>query len=156
MKLYLLRHGHSPSLSEAGVAADALRPLSEAGRDAVKRMARELARRGGAPSLILHSPLLRAVESAGLARLIIEPAQGTEMFPPLKNELSAAELLESLIRRCQGTQEVLAVGHQPQLGELAAHLTGTLRELRPGSLIAIDLSEARFLWSCSPDELAQE
>lgn len=152
MKLYLLRHGHSPSIAQAGVASDFLRPLSEAGTKDVERISLELKRRG-APELILHSPLLRASSSAALAQAVLAPSRGMELFPPLQNELPASELLEALKRRCRDVGEVLAVGHQPQLGELCAHLTGCLRELRPAGLIALELSPARFLWACSPDEL---
>lgn len=155
MKLYLLRHGHSPSVTDAKVKDDFHRPLSDLGRQGVARMASELARRGGTPSLILHSPLLRAVETAGLAAAALKPAQGAEVFGPLKNELPPDELLAALNQRCAGVAEVLAVGHQPQLGELAAHLCGRVSELRPGGMIALELSPARLLWACNPEELAR-
>ena len=43
MRWYLLRHGHSPSAAAAGVATDFDRPLSDGGRDAVRKVARLLA-----------------------------------------------------------------------------------------------------------------
>lgn len=152
MKLYLLRHGHSPSAHEAGVEDDFHRPLSDAGRASVTRTINELSRQGAVPALILHSPLRRAVETAGLAAKLLNPAEGAELFLPLQNELGPPDLLEALRRRCEGLEEVLAVGHQPQLGELAAHLSGRICELRPGGLIALDLAPARLLWACNPEE----
>lgn len=150
MKLYLLRHGHSPSVIEAKVEDDFHRPLSEQGRQGVTSTLLELLRKGGAPALILHSPLQRAVETAGLASKLLKPAQGSEFFMPLNNELPPPELLQALQRRCHGLEEVLAVGHQPQLGELAAELTGKVCALRPGGLIALDLAGSRLLWACNP------
>jgi len=66
-RLYLMRHGHAPSPSEAGVATEALRPLSEKGRSDARRIAAELVKRGARPALILHSPLARAVQTAQAA-----------------------------------------------------------------------------------------
>lgn len=153
MKLYLLRHGHAPSSADAGVKDDFHRPLSEMGRQHVRRTIAELSNKGGMPTLILHSPLQRAVETAGIAATLLRPAQGPELFPPLKNELPPEDLLAALQLRCKEVSEVLAVGHQPQLGELAAHLTGKIFDLRPGGLIALELTRARLLWTCNPEDL---
>ena len=156
MKIYLLRHGHSPTLPEAGVVYDADRPLSEAGRAAVRRTIGLLLERGGRPSLILHSPLRRAAESARAAAAALKDQVGIESFEPLSNALSAPELYERLTERVRGlSEEVLAVGHQPQLGELTAYLTGRVLELRAGGLIALETVEAdkaRALWSSNPQE----
>jgi phosphohistidine phosphatase len=151
-RLYVMRHGHSPSPREAGVNSDFERPLSEAGRRAVKAAAEHLAAKGGTPLIILHSPLLRAAQTAAAAAAVLKPASGLEVFQPLKNELPAAELTAELKQRCSGFTEVLAVGHQPQLGELVAFLTGMLTELRPGGMAALDMSGAspRLLWSRNP------
>lgn len=151
-RLYILRHGHSPTPNEAGVSSDFERPLSPAGLKAVKAAAEHLASKGGAPLLILHSPLVRAVQTAAAAAEVLKPASGVEVFQPLKNELAAPQLAEELKRRCSGVAEALAVGHQPQLGELVAFLSGKTAELRPGGLAALDLDGGtpRLLWSRNP------
>ncbi|MCX5793867.1 MAG: histidine phosphatase family protein [Elusimicrobia bacterium] len=156
MKLYLLRHGRSPSAAEAGVAKDFDRPLSDAGRAEVRKAALCLASRGARPSLILHSPLRRAVETAKEAATVLKPAPGLEAFTPLANALSAEELAARLRQRCAGLSEVLAVGHQPQLGELVEALSKAVFSLKPAGLVALELKAeepAAFLWACNPEDL---
>jgi len=156
MKLYLLRHGRSPSASAAGVAKDFDRPISSAGRAEVRKAARHMSGRGARPVLILHSPLRRAAETAQEAAAVLKPTQGLEVFAPLANELSAEDLAGRLRQRCQDLSEVLAIGHQPQLGELIAVLSKTIFNLKPAGLVALDVKDqgpAAFLWACNPEDL---
>jgi phosphohistidine phosphatase SixA len=47
---------------------------------------------------------------------------------------------------------MLAVGHQPQIGEIAALLGKALLEFRPASIVALELGpEPRVLWTASPE-----
>lgn len=153
-RLYLMRHGHSPSTAEAGVTKDALRPLSDQGRKDARFMAAELLRRGAAPGLILHSPLLRAVQTAGETASVLKPAKGAEPFLPLDNSRPAEEVEKELSARGASVDEVLAVGHQPQIGEIAALLSGEEFEMRPATIIALELSpQPRVLWTAGPAPL---
>lgn len=146
-----MRHGHSPTPAEAGVKTDALRPLSEQGRADARRMAEALLQRGGRPALILHSPLLRAVQTAAAASAALETPG--EAFAALDNTRPAQDVLAALEKRGAGVEEVLAVGHQPQIGELATLLTGETFEFRPAGLVAVELGpEPRALWSLNADE----
>jgi phosphohistidine phosphatase len=156
MKLYILRHGHSPSVTEARVATDAERPLSERGRLNAAKSAEALLARGARPARILNSPLRRAAETAAIAEARLAPAGGIDVFKPLGNELPADELFEQLRRPLADSGELLVVGHQPQLGELAALLSGQLLDLRPAGLIALDVPEqgakAKLLWTFHPED----
>jgi phosphohistidine phosphatase len=154
-RLYLMRHGHSPSTQEAGVPKDALRPLSDQGRLDARFMAAELSRRGGSPLLILHSPLLRAVQTAAEMAKVLKPASGVEVFAALDNTKPAEEVERALAARGASVDEVLAVGHQPQVGEIAALLGKTLFEMRPAAIVAIELyPSVRILWASSPEPQA--
>ena len=151
-RLYLMRHGHAPTPAEAGVKSDALRPLSDKGRLDARRMAEEIGRRGGLPSLVLHSPLIRAVQTgqAAAAALKIEAAE----FAALDNTLPAHEVFAALQKRAAGAEEILAVGHQPQIGELAASLVDRIFEIYPAGLVAVEWApEPRLLWALNVDEL---
>jgi len=153
MRWYLLRHGHSPSAAAAGVATDFDRPLSDGGRDDVRKVARLLAARGARPDLILHSPLQRAAQTALEAAAVLKPAQGLEAFPPLANEAGPEELAAALRDRGRGCSELLIVGHQPQLGELVLVLSHTVCSLPPGGAAALEPNSdgsAALLWSCGP------
>ncbi|MBI3565633.1 MAG: histidine phosphatase family protein [Elusimicrobia bacterium] len=152
-RLYLMRHGHSPTTHEAGVKTDALRPPSDKGREDAVRVARELARRGAKPGLVLHSPLARAMQTAvaAAAALDLSPA----VLQALDNTLPADEAFAGLQQRAAAVEEVLAVGHQPQVGEITAFLTDEAFEFRPAGLAAIELGPSpRLLWAFNADELA--
>jgi phosphohistidine phosphatase len=156
MKLYILRHGESPAAADAGVARDFDRPLSEQGRRDARRAARLLAERGAKPELILHSPLVRAAQTAEEAAGVLKPVGGLEAFPPLANALSAEALSQELRRRSQDLGEIMAVGHQPQLGELVESLSQAVFNLRPAGLAVLELKDegpASFLWACNPEDL---
>lgn len=151
-RLYLMRHGHSPTTMEAGVSKDALRPLSDLGRENARRMAAELVKLGCAPGLILHSPLLRAVQTAAEVASVLKPSGGRELFSALDNTKPAEEVEIAIAARAASVDEVLAVGHQPQIGEIAALLAKASFEFRPATIVAIEFApEARVLWAMSPE-----
>ncbi|MEK7384047.1 MAG: histidine phosphatase family protein [Elusimicrobiota bacterium] len=152
--LFLMRHGQSPSAAESAVASDALRPISQRGRQDVRLMALEIAKRGGRPRILLYSPLTRALQTGAVAAETLKPAMGTFVFPPLDNTRPPAEVLNELKARASAVDEVLAVGHQPQVGEIAALLTGSIYDIRPGGVVAMELGKSpRLLWTLNPEEL---
>ena len=152
--MYLMRHGHAPTTAEAGVKKDALRPLSPRGREDARRMAEELRRRGGKPALILHSPLTRAVQTAAEAAAVLAPKKGVETFEILDNTRPAEEVARAIEERGAAVEEVLAVGHQPQLGEIAALLGRSLFAINPAGIVALETDpETRALWSLNPEDL---
>jgi len=147
-----MRHGHAPTPAEAGVKTDAQRPLSEKGRADAARMAEEIVRRGGRPALVLHSPLVRAVQTAQAAAAVLKT--DARAFDPLDNTLPPEEALSQLRLRVGDAADALAVGHQPQIGEIAALLTDEIFEIRPAGIVAVEFSpEPRLLWSANVDEL---
>lgn len=152
-RLYLMRHGHSPTTQDAGVKSDALRPLSEKGRADAVSVARELAKRGARPALVLHSPLLRATQTGAAAAASLGVAP--ETMKALDNTLPPEEVIAALRARADAFDEVLAVGHQPQVGELVAFLTDEAFEFRPAGVAAIELGPTpRLLWAFNADELS--
>lgn len=156
MVLFLLRHGTSPSLSEARVRSDAERPLAGVGRDEARRAGRYLAAKGGRPALALVSPLLRAQQTADEALRELSLAPPRRTYAPLENRVPGTDLYRRLVDDEPGAASVLLIGHQPQLGELAAFLTGAFLRLNPGGLIAVEAGDGRgsLLWSANPDEFA--
>lgn len=72
MRLYLVRHGDA-----LGGGPDDGRPLSEWGRSQVQDVARQALERGDCrPVQILHSPKLRAVETARILADVLRPPDG--------------------------------------------------------------------------------
>lgn len=131
MRILIVRHAEA--LAEPSLADDA-RPLSDAGRAGFERAVRGLGRLGVELDLLLHSPLLRAVQTADL------------LEPLLRGQRQAvAELTEEpsprLLAHLHGASAAL-VGHEPWLSALATWLLTGRRELGP----ALALQKGGVLW----------
>lgn len=117
MRLFLLRHADA----EAHAASDLERPLSEKGLRQAKDIAAFLKRLKTPPKIVLSSPALRAQQTAQpvAAALGVECILCTWARPGMGTEDALQE-----IPAYAPFQEVLLVGHQPDLGMLAARLIG--------------------------------
>ena len=146
LTLHLLRHAKS-SWDDPAVP-DADRPLAARGERAAAKLARRLAREGVAPRLVLCSAARRARQTLEL----ILPALGA---PEVLVEdglyaAGAAALLSRLRKLPAGVREVLLIGHNPGIHELALLLAGSgapasLRERFPtGALISLRLESATW------------
>jgi len=153
MKLYVLRHGISLNLSEAKVSTDAERPLAETGREDIRAIARHLLNQGASVEVIFCSPLRRARETAEEAATILKPNKGITVFEPLSNKIPGSALFDCVQKIATKMSELLLVGHQPQLGEMVAHVLGSSPDIRPGGLVALEIGndgKAVLLWHKNP------
>jgi phosphohistidine phosphatase len=119
--LHLLRHAKS-SWKEA--VEDHERRLNRRGREAARRVGRHLTASVGAVDLVLCSSAQRTRETLELV-LDELPTQ-----PPtlIEDELYAAskeELMDRLLHLAEGIGNVLLIGHNPGLHELAVALAET-------------------------------
>ncbi|MEW9807533.1 histidine phosphatase family protein [Mesorhizobium sp. ZMM04-5] len=121
-KLLLLRHAKSswddPNLSDFD------RPLAPRGRQAAPRMGREIARRGWTPAMALVSPALRTRQTWDLvaAELTGKPAVS---YHEALYEVAGDTLLEAIRRTPERVGDIVLVGHNPGMEELAAALAGS-------------------------------
>jgi len=118
-RLDLLRHGDALGAIDG---SDAERQLSDAGRDAIARVADEYLRRDWHPERVYTSPLRRARQSAAILTHRIKPPADYEILDALLPE----EPPEGVVAHLSSVglpEHVVLVGHQPLLGRLAAHLT---------------------------------
>jgi phosphohistidine phosphatase len=130
MLLLLIRHANAGQRDPAQWPDDTQRPLTDKGRKVQRDVGRFLRKRDLAPSLVLTSPWLRAMQTA---EILVEAARVPQ--PPLPCDPLAAD--PDLIRLADfvGAQPpeaiVALVGHSPWVEELAALLldgaTGSLR-----------------------------
>lgn len=156
MRLIIMRHGQSPSVVEAGVKTDHDRPLADAGRADARRQAGRLAEKGFTPELILHSPLVRAKQTAHEVRKAFGDKPRLEEYEPLSNELRGEDLFNRLKADNRRAGLTMLVGHMPQLGELAGHLTGVSMGFEPAGLVVLEASEpgrSRVLLELAPSEV---
>lgn len=120
-RLLVLRHAKS-SWDDASLA-DHDRPLSARGRAALPELARVLAVRGAGVTRVLCSSAARAVATLDGAR----DALPADVEVTVDRGLYDADT-EELLARCRAvgdaTGDVLLVGHNPDLEDLIAQLTG--------------------------------
>jgi len=151
VKLFLVRHAEA--VERSGTTPDASRCLTTKGRLAFRKIARRVRRAGIAPDVIFTSPLLRAVQTAEIL------AERLEHEGPVvvARELSPGfdlRALRALLSDSGSPAEAAFVGHEPDLGDLAAMLLEVPGgfPLRKGAVLAMEADgsarkgSAKFLW----------
>src|SRR5439155_27186685 len=99
----------------------------------------EQAREAGmAPSLILSSPYLRAIETAEIAAEVLGYRGAIVRTQALVPEASPERVREEIGAR-QNEPAILLGGHQPLLGQRVEYLTKSRIEMPPGTLARLDL-----------------
>jgi phosphohistidine phosphatase len=143
MRIYLLRHGIA---EDAGPRTpDFKRELTSEGRKKLSAIL-HLARRAGVqPELVISSPLIRAQQTAAMAREALQveaPVQETRALAP---EASPQQVWEEL-RGLRNLDSVLLAGHEPLLSSLTAWLLGAPGlqvHMAKAAMVAIDLDQFR-------------
>lgn len=156
MILYIMRHAEAVERNDT--LADEWRYLTEKGRKTTERMSAAVTRNAPKTRLTITSPLTRAVQTAEImaaracrknvvvATHLLLPGAGTEG-------------IIAHLRECGDFKRVMLVGHEPQLGSLAAALLGRTDgdiALKKGGCVALKLNTDRhdkpavFLWYMLP------
>ena len=159
MQVHLLRHGTAEDISAEG--SDAKRKLTGGGRDEVRRAA-ECARRAKiAPTLILSSPFVRAIETAEIAAEVLAyHSAGIDANRRALIPSASPQRVWNEIRDRHDAMRVLLAGHEPLLSHLAAYLLNSpaLRiDMRKASFVRIDLDllapnpSGVLKWMATPD-----
>jgi|SRR5579863_64356 phosphohistidine phosphatase len=140
MELYLLRHGVAEDHAPSGRDAD--RRLTEDGKKKLRKVLARAHNAGAAPTLILSSPLTRAMESAEIAAR--ELAYNSEIVrtAALTPDSSPADVWAE-IRAHRDEPAILLAGHEPLFSSVVAAVLGSARamvEFKKGALVRIDFS----------------
>lgn len=145
---------HAEALPGGGGIPDEKRPLSYFGKEEAKTMAQELLRRQEKIELLLTSPYLRTCQTAAI--LEAEGLVGkVETCIPLASRGSAPQI-RPLREKYANVASVLLLGHQPDMGMLAAELSGQSLSFSPATIAAFSwpcVGACQFLWSLSPSDL---
>lgn len=128
LTLYLMRHGIAEDVAPSG--ADEDRALTSEGIRKTTRAAAGLRTIGVAPDAILTSPLRRARETADIVAAALGCADRIELAPVLAGGRTPEAILTGLQVPKRAAQ-VLLVGHQPDLGDLASYLLTGAATLAP-------------------------
>jgi phosphohistidine phosphatase len=143
MELFIIRHAWAAERDDAAFPDDALRPLTDKGRQRFASMVAALVPRGLSPQLIVTSPLLRCVQTAE----ILLAALGAETKLVERKELlpggDPKHLLAWTEGHASGLERVAWVGHAPDVGYLAAMLAGLedgWLDMKKGAMAALAFS----------------
>jgi phosphohistidine phosphatase len=144
MEIYIIRHGDAIDRNDPQITSDAMRWLTEAGRDEVAVSSRLLAKLGVVPDLVLTSPMVRARQTAEIVADLIGPKSGPEISEHLVYGGSLAGVLEDVLQRGRPSRVVLA-GHMPSVGALVGYIAWGSPEneipFRTGEVCRIDLPD---------------
>jgi phosphohistidine phosphatase len=116
LRVHLVHHGEA-----VGPDIDPRRPLSDAGRAAVQRLAADAAVRGVHPDVVWHSGKLRARQTA---ELFWRACNALAAFSATRDLQPDDPALPMRDRLRYEPREVLIVGHYPHLPRLLGLLLG--------------------------------
>jgi phosphohistidine phosphatase len=117
VRLYLVHHGDA-----VGPEVDLRRPLSDAGRAAVERLAASAGARGVRPAVVWHSGKLRAKQTAEAFWRACNPLAEFSAT----RDLQPDDRPQWMADRLKGEpRDVLLAGHFPHLPRLLEVLTGS-------------------------------
>jgi len=139
MEIYLLRHGIAEENAATGRDAD--RRLTEEGRQKLRRVLERAQQAGANPSLILTSPLRRALETAEIAAGELGYEGKLTRTPALMPSSSPQQVWEE-IRLHRNESAILLAGHEPLFSSTVAYLLGSTRQMvqfRKGAIARIDV-----------------
>jgi len=124
MKLYLVRHGIAVDRIGGAVLNDFQRPLTDEGKEETKVVAQALKKLNIKPDLVVASPLIRAKQTADIIRDVLSVKEDLKISDALAPGGGASDVYKFLRNSCdmRTTEEVVLVGHEPDIGRLAATL----------------------------------
>lgn len=138
MQVYLLRHGIAEE-GRVGIS-DADRSLTSEGRQKLRDVLRLAAKADVEPSLILTSPLRRAVQTAEIARDVFKYKREILRTKALLPGATTDQVWEE-IRVHRDEAQLLLVGHDPLFSHLGGYLLGTPNlkiDFKKGALLRAD------------------
>jgi phosphohistidine phosphatase len=125
--LYLVRHGIAAERGDEW-PDDSKRPLTAGGIDRFKEAVEGLAWLGVEIDEIFTSPLVRTKQTATLLADGLGNKTSVKTLDALAPGHAPRQIMQELSRAAK-RHRIALVGHEPALGELAAHLLGSARTL---------------------------
>jgi phosphohistidine phosphatase len=151
VKLYLVRHAEA--IERSSTTPDASRYLTTKGRLSFRKIARRARQAGAAPDVIFTSPLLRSVQTAEILAERLKHKGAVVVSKELSPGFDL-RALRALLVDAGNPAEAAFVGHEPDLGGIAAALISVPGgfPLRKGAIVAVEgtgsapKGTATFLW----------
>ena len=148
MRLYFVRHGIAEDLA----TSDFSRELTKRGRRRVATSAKVMERLGLAPAQIFSSPRLRARQTAEIIAEALD--QQVELSEAVNFGFDLAGV-RRLTKYLGADDEVMFVGHNPDMSLLVSEISGVDASMKKGGLARIDVigravDEGELIWLIAP------
>jgi len=148
MRLYFVRHGIAEDLA----TSDFARELTKRGRRRVATSAKVIKRLGLAPREIFSSPRLRARQTA---EIIAEALGCGVTLSEAVNFGFDRAAVRRLTKNLSADDEVMFVGHNPDMSLLVSEITGVDLSMKKGGLARVDVigravDEGELVWLIAP------
>ena len=148
MRYYFVRHGIAEDLS----SSDFARELTKRGRKRVAASAKVIRKLGMQPAVIYSSPRLRALQTA---QIIAAALKRDVTVDDRLNFGFDIEDVQSLARNGSPNDEIMFVGHNPDMSLLVNELTGSEIAMKKGGLARIDVINGgaecgELIWLIAP------
>jgi phosphohistidine phosphatase len=158
-ELYLVRHAIAAERGDDW-PHDSKRPLTERGMARFKECVAGLGALDVAIDEIFTSPLIRAKQTAELLAAGVSGKPPVKILDALAPDHTAAVVMAQLAKQAK-RRRIALVGHEPDLGELAAHLLGAQRAVpfKKGGICRIDVETltsrraGSLIWFATPKML---
>lgn len=141
---------------DATPGPDSERPLTDRGREQFLALAQWIVSRGIVPEQIVHSTLLRAVETADILAGVSGIARSAQESAVWLGSIVSVETLASHLRG-RVSDLIAVVGHEPSMSHCTSQMIGGGRHVfRPGSVACIEFAGSivpgagRLQWLLSP------
>ncbi len=138
LELYLIRHGVAAERSD-DYPDDSKRPLTNQGIAALKKEAKALVHLGVDFDHIISSPLVRTKQTAEVFAQALPSKPAVTLSDSLAPAGAPAAVFQELAKHMR-KERIAIVGHEPNMGELAARLIGARvpLEFKKGAICRID------------------
>ncbi len=138
LELYLIRHGIAAERGDE-YPDDSKRPLTSHGISALKKEAKALAHMGVDFDHIISSPLVRTKQTAEVFSQTLPSNPSISFSDSLAPAGTPASVFQELAKHMR-KERIAIVGHEPNMGELAARLIGARAplEFKKGAICRID------------------
>ncbi len=138
LELYLIRHGLAAERGDE-FPDDSKRPLTSAGISRLRKEAKALDALGVGFDHIITSPLVRTKQTADVFAETLKSKPSLSQSDALAPAGTSAAVVQELGKHMRKGR-IAIVGHEPNLGELAARLIGARMpmEFKKGAICRID------------------
>ena len=156
MQVYFMRHGVAERRSE-WTRDDDERPLTAAGRDAVRGAGATLMKLGFTAGAVLTSPVARARQTAETVAGELDLQQVLRDEPRLGHGFGP-QALAAILADNRTLDRLVLVGHEPDFSMVIEGLTGARLVMKKGGLARVDVDDVdapsgELVWLLPPKVL---